>query len=116
MVWKASAPVHGQKRPPRYGGSTAKERAEQSEPEPGIAELVERQQEAMRALVTVVQAAAVDHDRLLNRLHGGSGATTDREAFQTTLDALWERLFPIFRDSAALAGAWNAVAASAAAR
>ena len=105
---------HGQKLPPRYGGSTAKERAEQSEPGPGIAELVERQRGALRALVAAVQAAAVDHDRLLDRLQSGSGATTDREAFQATLDALWEGLFPVFRDSAALAGAWNAVAASAA--
>ena len=106
---------HGQKLPPRYGGSTAKERAEQSEPGPGIVELVERQQQAMRALVAAVQTAVVDQDRLIDRLRGGS-TMIDREAAKATLDALWERLFPIFRDSAALAGAWNAVAAEMAPR
>lgn len=112
---------HGQKLPPRYGGSTAKERAERTAPGPNAGELAERQQEALRALVTAVDAAADDHEQLLGQLLQQLSAASDaahestaqHAAGKATLDALWLRLFPIFRDTAALAGVWNELAAAA---
>ena len=105
----------GERLPPRYGGATAAERAESVAPAPSLAELAARQDAALRQLLRTVQAAVAAHGPLLaevkQRQAAGNGA--ERLASQAAVDALWAELSPLFRDSAALAAAWNDLAIAA---
>jgi quercetin dioxygenase-like cupin family protein len=100
-MWSAE----GQKLPPRYGGSTAAERAEKAEPAPPVAELAARQAAALNQLLHTVQTAVDAHGRLLAQLEQSPGP-----AAQAAVDALWADLLPLFRDVSALAAAWNDLA------
>jgi len=103
----------GEKLPPRYGNSTAKERAALTAPMPPVAELADRQMAALRQLEESVRGATEAQAGLLTEITkaapGSDGAAGD-PALKASLDALWSALYPVFRDVSTMAAAWNDLA------
>lgn len=99
----------GEKLPPRYGGATARERAQRGEPSSPLPELAAQQEEATRRLADHVSAAAEATIPLLRSL----GDASDPGDRKETVDQIWSRLYPVFKATSELAAIWNELAAEA---
>ena len=100
----------GEKLPPRYGGATARERAQRGEPGPTVSELAVRQEEATRRLLERVASAAEASLPLLRSLQQSPGPSEPK----ATADEIWGRLYPVFKATSELAAVWNELSAATA--
>ncbi len=103
----------GNKLPPRYGGSTARERAASVNPSPeSTATLVDRQVVAAQALGDIAAAAATNQlsaaNALKDAVHRG-----DTVAAKIATDALASEVERIFKAVEVLGRVWNEVAVNA---
>jgi len=103
----------GEQLPPRYGGSTANERATRSEPGPGTAELLARQVAAAKAAAATATANAATQKSLSVELARALSAG-DATAAKATVDAMWRTMRTAYEAIQELAAAWNEVAATVA--
>jgi quercetin dioxygenase-like cupin family protein len=99
----------GRRLPKRYGGATAKERAESPTLPQPIAALVTRQATAMRTLAEHVNAIATEHATLLEQLLE-SARRNDAAATKEHVDALADHIRQIYQDVSALGSVWNDLA------
>ena len=103
----------GQKLPPRYGGSTANERAARAEPPDSDAALVARYLTAATALATVAEGAAAAQERA-TAAFTLARAAGDQPAAKAAIDTMWESLLPLFETVRELGAAWNEMAVTVA--
>ena len=103
----------GNKLPPRYGGSTARERATAGDPSAeSTATLVDRQVIAAQALRDIATVAAANQLNAANALKDAAHKG-DRVAAKVATDALASEVERIFKSVEALGRIWNQVAVRA---
>jgi quercetin dioxygenase-like cupin family protein len=107
--WTADPAEGGQKQRPRYGTWKAPKQDGIPDPEGTIAELIDRQLAAARALNQIVQQTTASQEQNALALKRAV-AEGDQEAARELTDALWADLYPIFRAISELGAAWNDVA------
>lgn len=100
----------GNKLPPRYGGSTARERATENKPEiESTASLVDRQIVAARTLADITASAASNQANAAEALKAAI-ARGDAAAAKTATDALAAEIERTYKACDALGLIWNDVA------
>ena len=105
----------GNKLPPRYGGSTARERASTSNPgTESTASLVDRQVVAAQALATIAAAAAESQARAAATLKDAM-SRGDTVVTKAATDALAAEVERTYKAVEAMGLIWNEVAAKASA-
>lgn len=103
----------GEKLPPRYGGSTANERAARTEPPEADAALAAQHLAAATALATAAEGAVAAQERAAAAFTVAR-ATGDAAAAKAAVDVMWETLLPLFATVSELGAAWNEIAATVA--
>ena len=102
----------GNKLPPRYGGATARERADDPRPEPTPAELVDQHLATCQGLAAASAANVGAQTEAAAALRVALAAG-DKAAAKAAVDAMWASVYSTYKAFQAMELVWNDLSPSA---